>query len=456
MGARCSILNNFENACGIGECVDSIVGFSMESASMSDMYLLNMRDGVMFNGKPVRHVVAKVTLTLKSMRKLKSQLPHEDEDFEDVLKSFKGLEYEYLVYSNIIKPLLVYKVCPFFVDVYGVAYNCTYKNVLRIVGNERRKAFKQNMFLLAKASRRTSITKPDKEIDKDLDEKFDPHNQARFNMLFTEYIDPVNTKSFAEFMLPPESERIEHSNQYPLVFTQFHFNLLFQVAVAIYALDLSKTNHNDLHHNNVFVTVHDAPVTYYLQVEDAMYKLETRYVCRLFDYDHALAESLGENPLVQESQEEYRKSVDFMYFIGKLTDRFVQDELEVPKVFGELFSDDLELQNKFIKMMTHSNMFLDEDNDEEFVPKEWFDQFDDMSEVIRRLSRLAGVEMVTQAPPNELWSVSADMFDENGLLKTPSGPDETALIYKIGKLNRQIQEARVEEARLQTRIDAAQ
>lgn len=450
MGARCSVLENFENACAIGECVESVEGFHVDSASPSDMYLLNLRDGVTFNKQPVRQVVAKVSVSPETMKKLKATLPLSEDGFNLLLTQFQAMEYEYLVYSNIIKPLLLNKVCPFFVNVYGVAYNCNYTNAERIVGKKRRKAFKQNIYTLISGGIRDSVTNPSIVIDKDLDQNFDPANKARFNMLFTEYMDPAHTKTFKSVSITPTPSEV-----LPAGLTQYHYTLLFQVAVACYAMELSKTNHNDLHHENVFVTIHDAPVTFYLRIDGIVYELVTSLVCKVFDYDHASSESLGTNSFYNEDEEmgTFQNHSDFIYFLGMyldhLTDQGIDNEEDQQKL-AALFSDESELQTKVLEQLKHGN--YNQGSDASDAVTNWFDQLDDMTDVIFRLAQYAGIQTLPSAPSDRVWSLHADMFEDNGLLKSFSSPDESFLIYKIEKLNKQIEAARAQHAQLQAQL----
>lgn len=450
MGARCSVLENFENACAIGECVESVEGFRLSSASPSDMYLLNLRDGVTFNKQPVRQVVAKVSVSPETLTKLKATLPLSEDEFDILLRQFQSLEYEYLVYSNIIKPLLVNKVCPFFVNVYGVAYNCNYTNAERIVGKERRKAFKQNMYYIVSYENRGVVTNPSIVINKDLDQKFDPENKARFNILLTEYMDPAHTKSFKSVSITPTPSEV-----LPAGLTQYHYTLLFQVAVACYAMELSKTNHNDLHHENVFVTIHDAPITIYLRIDGIVYELVTSFVCKVFDYDHASSESLGNNSfyLEEEEMETFKSHSDFIYFLGMyldyLSDKGIKNEEDQQRLTA-LFSTDAELQPKVLQVLKHGT--FSQDSDAPDAVTNLFNQFDDMTDVIFRLAQYAGIPIVPSAPSDQVWSLNADMFEDNGLLKSSSSPDESFLIYKIEKLNKQIAAARAEEAQLQAQL----
>jgi hypothetical protein len=110
--------------------------------------------------------------------------------------------------------------------------------------------------------------------------------------------------------------------------------MLFQIAQGCYALNLSRATHNDLHHENIWVTSKDPnnPDSFikvkYI-VDGRSYNIRTNICCRLYDFDRAYAIRIGLNPKINgnlcdiTSQCNYvANSKDFIKLLYYVYDRF--------------------------------------------------------------------------------------------------------------------------------------
>lgn len=87
-------------------------------------------------------------------------------------------------------------------------------------------------------------------------------------------------------------------------FKQDEYNsIIFQFFYVFYVLHVYKIVHNDNHFSNTLIQVLDKPVTFEIDVYGTIVKFTTRYVVKLFDWDRAYNENLGENMF---SRQEYQ------------------------------------------------------------------------------------------------------------------------------------------------------
>jgi len=74
------------------------------------------------------------------------------------------------------------------------------------------------------------------------------------------------------------------------------FGVLFQIAIACYALYLSKATHNDLHSGNSYVKK-EKPVQVIYEINKRFYTFQPQWVPYLYDFDRAYSERIGKNPI---------------------------------------------------------------------------------------------------------------------------------------------------------------
>ena len=72
-------------------------------------------------------------------------------------------------------------------------------------------------------------------------------------------------------------------------------SIIFQMLYALYMMSLFRINHNDLHIKNILIEILDKPI------EISIYgrSFTTKYIPKIFDFDHAYVEDLGSNPFME-------------------------------------------------------------------------------------------------------------------------------------------------------------
>jgi hypothetical protein len=70
-------------------------------------------------------------------------------------------------------------------------------------------------------------------------------------------------------------------------FYQDFLSIYLQIAIACYTLSLSKTNHNDLHAGNVFVSKLPTRKTFIFTMNDNDYSFTSSYQVSIYDFDRA-------------------------------------------------------------------------------------------------------------------------------------------------------------------------
>ena len=438
MGARCSSLSNFENVCAIGNCMKGVRGLPSNSASPSDVFLMALKPGVRYMGSLVSNAIAKVTVTSGSYRNNVTQLHtggfiHINPNV--AIQSLQSLEYEYLIYGNVTKLLIEYKVCPFFVKVYGIAYNCTYDNMLQIVGLDKLDEFKRNVYwYLNSGEKRPAIDNPSMDLwmknwffkKQFVASSFDPNNKLSFNMIVSEIMSEPSAVSFSSFEYS--------SNVYEPSMQPTMWSYLFQVAVACYALQCTRTVHQDLHHENLFIVTLPAVKEMYLTVDDVTYVLQTKRQVAIYDFDRAYCEPLGLNPvlpLFEWASQNYTigKCKDFLKFMGYCYDSAVP--ADKANILG-LFSEQKEAQDS-LQNVWQIGMYLQQSVNTA-VDDVWFDQFDDYPVVIQRLAVLAniGLHPVNSVPgDSEYYTLQRNMFTSKGFFIRPNSSSEQNLMNRL-------------------------
>lgn len=78
-------------------------------------------------------------------------------------------------------------------------------------------------------------------------------------------------------------------------------SIIFQTLCACYGLTLYKTNHNDLHFENILISkISNDPIKISYKIENNIYTIHTKYLVRIFDYDRSYSAELKENKSLNE------------------------------------------------------------------------------------------------------------------------------------------------------------
>lgn len=293
-----------DSACNVYSAVESVVGLPSSSASLTDIYILRCKPGVTFSKHPVTHIFVKLSVSASSITPeilsfLEPYLPQkEGEDkVELLLKRLSYSQTEYSVYE-VVKQIYYSYMCPFFMRVYGVGFDCSYSQVRKFLKGVKHN-LKRNIFLsLTNNAQRPAIHEDTKE--EEVYRTFDPHKDLRFNLLLLQY---VEEPSFLELLAGGHYQDLS-----------LMMKMLFMVGYACYALNLNNLCHRDLHLKNVLVEQCEQR-SFVLIVDTKAYKLHVTEFPRLFDFDRSKQQACATS------------AQDLFYFVGffaGMLDRDVQ------------------------------------------------------------------------------------------------------------------------------------
>jgi hypothetical protein len=283
-------LDEMHDICNLSNCIVSVDGMKSNSASPTDIWFLDFSN-TYYKDKPIQNGFLKLFVDWSTIRK--PLLTNKTPTYE-----LRGLNYEILVYKDIIKNLTDYKICPNFIQYLGSSRKCTYDNILNflknniiinghvLTENEIKPILNETIFncLVQRCSKgRPSIKRPSAASFVSIP------STLRYNMILNESI-PPNTESFGKWI--SSKGRLSNSVIWPI---------MFQIAAACYAMSLSKMVHNDLHAGNLFIQELDEEKFLVYVINKKEYTIKTKYKIMIFDFDRAYAESLGRNPLLVDS-----------------------------------------------------------------------------------------------------------------------------------------------------------
>lgn len=297
----CTRLDMLQSACELEPCLEGIRGLASYSTSSSDTWKLALKSGTKYETREIRTAFLKFWLTEGSIPRIQHAYREHKGDFtygfdpEDLREDISGLNYELLVYKQIIRPLVDFSVCPHFVNFLGKGEGCTGKDLVGLLrqrlkaGGEEEEAgarFARNFeFLYSGEPGRPSITSPSSRgsppgIIETL------AAESKYNLLITESMAEEGNYTLDDFMDIFLERKLS---------ALYLWQVLFQILAACYALSLTKTVHNDLHPRNVFVRfLKERQPTLYVY-NDEWYKMNIVIFVRLYDFDRAFTESLGKN-----------------------------------------------------------------------------------------------------------------------------------------------------------------
>jgi hypothetical protein len=284
-----------DSACEVYNAVQSVTGLATSSASPTDIYIINCKPDVKFGDNPVSHIFVKLCVSVSSITPemfafLEPFLPERKgmSKQELLLKRLTYAQAEYSAY-DVVKHIYLSHMCPFFVRVYGVGFNCTYRQLRKLLKRAEHN-FKRNIwYSLTNNVRRPAIDEDTKEDDS-LYNTLDPKENLRFNLLLLQY---VEHPSFMDLLL-----KRHYNNNITLL-----LKMVFMVGYACYALNLNNLCHKDLHLRNVLIE--PCPVrTLVLIIDSRAYELTITEFPRLFDFDRSKGQPCATSAL------------DLFYFVG--------------------------------------------------------------------------------------------------------------------------------------------
>ena len=276
------------NLLSIINCVKKLRGQPSNSASPTDIYILDMNSNFLYEGEHVKTIYMKIFISgmdsnTTTIRPSNSNLDNQ-------------MSYEYMVYLSKIKDIVKLNICPYFVKVLGgnlkvrlfdlatLLYN-------RLPGNQTNieifnRFFRNMNYVYTYTKDRPSIENPVSPTDLFPDEKLQNSLiNADYGFFMTE--GTQNTITLEQYINYNLDQPIDYFNI-----------ILFQLIVACRAMNLAKLAHNDLHHANILVEeVKGLDKCCFLTNDgknNKIYAITTPFRIRIYDFDRGFIN--GDHP----------------------------------------------------------------------------------------------------------------------------------------------------------------
>ena len=224
-------------------------------------------------------------------------------------KNSTSLEYEASVYAYITENIIMRNICPGFIPLLGFS-SCGITTILDAI-NRPEAAFGDASLARLK-EKITSLA----SVFPRLDMKFLITGSA------------TDMKFLHDF---------EKDDMYTIPIAA---SIIFQAFYALYVMDKYMIRHGDLHNDNIFVQTLPDPVTLTFNVNDLQISFSTRFILKIYDFDRAYVEALGENDKLDDYAQigtgnYFRRNADFAQFLCE-TARQSQGLFSVGNVLGNL------------------------------------------------------------------------------------------------------------------------
>ena len=283
----CDLLEKTD-VCKIYNCVQYVEGIESNSASPTDTWIIQFKKNTKYDKENIEFGFFKIFLNSFTV----SLLP---KPYNNILPKINGLEYEILVYKNIIKPLINYNVCPNFVKYLASGNNCTYDDLFNMIykkvdlsPEKIKECLNRNINCIKKdCKKRFAINKyvPKSYFRSDLTELYIDTSEIPksygFNIILNEIL-PKKSVTFDAWLV-----KSTNINDIWLI--------LFQICVACYTMSLCKMTHNDLHLANIVLEEKRGMETITYVINDKKYTLYTNFKVYIFDFDRSFCQNLGPN-----------------------------------------------------------------------------------------------------------------------------------------------------------------
>jgi hypothetical protein len=308
--------------------IDTIVPLKSNSASATDIYVLNLKN-LHFKNKPIHQGFIKMFIPS----------PERTE-----------LDYEMNVYK-ITNKLIDNKINPGFSYVYNDAINCTYQNIfdmlksqtyinkgieVKIPDAQLEQKFRRNMWYI-EDDPKLKVNYDYKEALKKKFGKYRPALYADIPLGFTFRLNsPISDYKFSFILMESHADKktldefmenelkspsfedeavireykklgIEQEKLEFLVREGFKWNNVFRVKMlqiffllctALYAFSLSGCVHNDLHSGNIYIETLRRPEQSIFCINDKYYSITSQYKVYIYDFDRCYSKQLFNNKIL--------------------------------------------------------------------------------------------------------------------------------------------------------------
>lgn len=315
----------FKNVCEMGDCVTSTKGLPINSASDTDTWIQTFANGTTYDDLPLKSAFLKIWLGSLARESLKpitgpvtGRYGPNGEDhkiglirndtliYNDNKNKLGALDYESVVYKEIVKPLVERNICGNFVKYLGSGRDCSFDDTVKMckVDDPEIALLYNSQKLISKGIggagvRRLAIDKVDEAIKRGY--STEPgislewvKENVTFNILVNENAKP-DTLTLNEWEKKHRGSIYNSSSE----MKNEYICIIFQCIAACYAMSCSKLTHHDIHMNNVFVEPLSQKTRLSYIYDGQLYTFETKYFVKIYDFDRAYANSLGDNILLK-------------------------------------------------------------------------------------------------------------------------------------------------------------
>ena len=115
------------NICKISKYIVNVSGMRSDSVSPSDIWFLSFND-TYYKGHKINKAFLKLFVDV-DLDSLSSKYPY----LNNIYSSVYGLNYELIVYKDIIRPLVDYNICPNFIKYLSGGKGCSYDDILQFL-----------------------------------------------------------------------------------------------------------------------------------------------------------------------------------------------------------------------------------------------------------------------------------------------------------------------------------
>jgi hypothetical protein len=272
------------NVCNISPYIKTVKGLKSTSASPSDTWIVDFKDDITYNNKPISKGFLKIFI-----------------DPENLEKMFKtpeklALKYELNIYKHIIDKIIKYKICPNFVKYISCGENCSYENLFNILkklnistGKEIKPEdiiikLNRNLYYIYKEKKDRPAIESSEILPLLRPVHFDSL-PLKYNIIMLENMDDSMTLHTWLYTFARRPEEYDREI----------WNILFQIAAACYAMSLSKLVHNDLHSSNIFIKDLGKEEIFMYIINDRKIVIKTRYQPLIYDFDRGYTQKFGAN-----------------------------------------------------------------------------------------------------------------------------------------------------------------
>ena len=273
------------NICKIYPYINKVEGFMADSASPTDIWNVSFKKNVLFKNNSISNAFMKLYIDPDSLGYKSPELD--------------GLNYEILIYRDLIKPLIDTHICSNFVLFINAGLRCSYYDLLNFLKGNLRK----NGRILTDSECIDNLNRNIHIISKQLNKR--PEIQNTTN-LFKGEIDISKNQNYKFNMIlnTNVSSSIKFNKWISDVFNndinnniEEFWNILFQICYACYCMSLSKMVHNDLHSGNVFIQDLKMKVELIYIINNEPVIIKTRYKAIVYDFDRGFSSRFGINNL---------------------------------------------------------------------------------------------------------------------------------------------------------------